>query len=83
MEVAEIVSLKWGGVYLLRYKGRLDSARLAQVSHEIRHQGERLGVQFIVFDESVELIDGAPLYETPQFATAVEAIVRRCLAEGG
>jgi hypothetical protein len=83
MEVAEIVSLKWGGVYMLRYKGLLSAARRADLKQAVDREAERLGVRFIVLDESFELLDGAPLYETPQFAAAVEAIARRWLATQG
>jgi hypothetical protein len=76
--------MKWGGVYVLRYKGRLLKADdLAHIKQVVDREGERLGVKFIVLDENFELADGAPLYETPQFVAAVEAIVRRCLAKGG
>jgi hypothetical protein len=48
----------------------------------VAREAERLGVKFIVLDENFELAGGAPLYETPQFAAAVEGIVCRCLAKG-
>ena len=84
MELTEITGLRWGGVYMLRYKGRLLKAdELAHIKQVVDREAERLGVKFILFDENLELADGTPLYETPQFAAAVEAVVRRCLAQGG
>jgi hypothetical protein len=43
----------------------------------VSRQAERLGVQFIILDESMEVVDLDQLCEAPQFAAAVERIVRR------
>jgi hypothetical protein len=83
MDIAEIKSLKWGGVYVLRCKGLHTDDALENLRREAHRQAERLGVQFIILDDNIEVADIEQLCEAPQFAAAVERIVRRCLAEGG
>lgn len=83
MDTAEITSLKWGGVYVLGYKGKLSDSARANLNHEVSRQAERLGVQFLIVDENIEVPDIEQFCESPHFAAAVERIVRRCLADGG